>query len=266
MNKYTAQAATTAEAIQKGLKILGISEKEASIEVITEGKKGVFGFGQKDAIVIVEKKKIEAPLTRSDAKIDSAAILENLEGPEAQKQVKAEFQEEKEASHQVDQEVTDTTKNVQNDEEAVQLVSAYLIDIAQKMGAPATVSADIDASQRQVVFHIHTEKAGLIIGKHGKVLNALQSLAQVVLYHHAKTKFTVIVNVGDYRERREATLKHLAERTAEKVMTTNQPVFLEPMPAFERKQIHFYLSKNKQVTTHSEGNEPHRYLVVEPTK
>uniref|UniRef100_UPI0028B09EFA Jag N-terminal domain-containing protein n=1 Tax=Carnobacterium sp. TaxID=48221 RepID=UPI0028B09EFA len=73
MNKYTAQAATTAEAIQKGLKILGISEKEASIEVVTEGKKGVFGFGQKDAIVIVEKKKIEAPLTRSDAKVDSAA-------------------------------------------------------------------------------------------------------------------------------------------------------------------------------------------------
>ena len=97
-------------------------------------------------------------------------------------------------------------------------------------------------------------------------MNALQALTQVLVHRHAKSKLTAIVNVGDYRERREMILKQLAERTAEKVLRTNQPVFLEPMPAFERKQIHFYLSKDAQVSTHSEGNEPHRYLVVEPAK
>ncbi|MEG0288216.1 MAG: RNA-binding cell elongation regulator Jag/EloR [Carnobacterium sp.] len=262
MDKYTAQAATVAEATQKGLKLLGIREEEASIEIVTEGKKGILGFGKKDAIVIVEKKKItKEPMTRADANIDSKVLSEKSEHTEIQKE---EFPEDVKEAAQLDQQVTDANKNSQNNEEAVQLVSDYLADVAQQMGAAATV--DVEKSRNQVTFHIHTEKAGLVIGKHGKTLNALQSLAQVLLYHHAPTKLTAIVNVGDYRERREAVLKQLANRTAERVVRTNLPVFLEPMPAFERKQIHFYLSKNKQVATHSEGNEPHRYLVVEPVK
>ena len=68
---------------------------------------------------------------------------------------------------------------------------------------------------------------------------------------------------GDYRERRASVLESIADRTADRVIRTKQPVFLEPLPAFERKQIHARLSQNKQITTHSEGKEPHRYLVVE---
>jgi len=148
-----------------------------------------------------------------------------------------------------------------NDKEAIKMVTDYLQEITQKMGISSTVS--VEETKDQVIFHIETEKAGLVIGKHGKVLNALQSLAQVLLHRHAKTKFIAVVNVGDYRERRENALRELAERTALKVRRTKQPVFLEPMPASERKQIHFYLSKDESVVTHSEGNEPHRYLVVE---
>ncbi|WP_414839389.1 RNA-binding cell elongation regulator Jag/EloR [Carnobacterium sp. TMP28] len=259
MNKYTAQAATTAEAIQKGLEILGINKEDASIEIVTEGKKGIFGFGKKYAIVIVEKRLIiDEEKTNEQKKILTQAYSETLTEGTTIEVLKLEDETDK----------SDLSKNqvVQDDDKALQLVSDYLVDISSKMGIETTVTTDVNLSDRQVVFHIHTENAGLMIGKHGRILNALQSLAQVLLYQQAKTKFTVIVNVGDYRERREASLKNVAERTAEKVVRTNLPVFLEPMPAFERKQIHFYLSKNKRVTTHSEGNEPHRYLVVEPLK
>lgn len=257
MEKYTAQAATAAEAIKKGLEILGIKKENASIEIITEGKKGIFGFGKKDAIVVVEKRLASKENTNKQT--------------EAPSQYHSDLAEEKGLQSQQLEERIDEDEGLKNqaikdDDKALQLVSDYLVDVSGKMGIETNVTTDVNLSERQVVFHIHTENAGLMIGKHGKILNALQSLAQVLLYQHAKTKFTVIVNVGDYRERREASLKNIAERTAEKVIRTNLPVFLEPMPAFERKQIHFYLSKNKRVTTHSEGNEPHRYLVIEPIK
>ncbi|WP_034551600.1 RNA-binding cell elongation regulator Jag/EloR [Carnobacterium funditum] len=258
MEKYTAQAATTAEAIQKGLEILGINKENASIKIVTEGKKGIFGFGKKDAIVIVERRLVDKERTNEQPK---AFIQDNS----------STLTEDITLQNKKVEEVSDESEGmeghvIRDDDKALQLVSDYLVDVSSKMGIKTTVTMDVSSTERQVTFHIHTENAGLIIGKHGKILNALQSLAQVLLYQHAKTKFTVVVNVGDYRERREASLKNLAERTAEKVVRTNSPVFLEPMPAFERKQIHFYLSKTKRVTTHSEGNEPHRYLVIEPLK
>ncbi|MGB3160043.1 RNA-binding cell elongation regulator Jag/EloR [Carnobacterium sp.] len=258
MEKYTAQAATVAEAIQKGLGILGINKENASIEIVTEGKKGIFGFGKKDAVVIVEKSLIDKEKANKEPKPsiqDHASLFTENTTIQNQKI------EDLVVASEVDEE-----EIIKDDDKALQLVSDYLVDVSSKMGIETTVTTKVSLSERQVIFHIHTENAGLIIGKHGRILNALQSLAQVLLYQHAKTKFTVIVNVGDYRERREASLKNIAERTAEKVVRTNLPVFLEPMPAFERKQIHFYLSKNKLVTTHSEGNEPHRYLVIEPVK
>ncbi|MER2180968.1 MAG: RNA-binding cell elongation regulator Jag/EloR [Desemzia incerta] len=255
MDKYTAKAPTVEAAIEKALRTLGVKREEASIEVVEEGKKGFLGFGQKDAIVKVTKHvAAEAtPVPEAPVKHEQAAEVE---------------QAIPDSSHSIeeDQTVEEETEEAgtRNDEEAIDLVAVYLTNIAETLGAPASIK--VEQQDKQVVFHLDAEKAGVLIGKHGKVLNALQSLAQVLLHRHAKSKMVAIVNIGDYRERREAILKRLAERTAAKVKETNQPVFLEPMPAFERKVIHFYLSQDTWVTTHSEGREPHRYLVVEPSE
>lgn len=255
MDKYTAKAPTVEEAIEKALRTLGVKREEASIEVIEEGKKGFLGFGQKDAVVKVTKN------IATEVKQVPAAPIE-LGPAEEVEQVKPDFSPRKEEYQAVEE---DSEKaGTRNDEEAIDLVADYLTNIAETLGAPASIK--VEQQDKQVVFHLDAEKAGVLIGKHGKVLNALQSLAQVLLHRHAKSKMVAIVNIGDYRERREAILKRLAERTADKVKETNQPVFLEPMPAFERKVIHFYLSQDTWVTTHSEGREPHRYLVVEPSE
>lgn len=239
MEQYTASGETVEKAIETGLNKLGITRNDASITIISEGKKGIFGFGKKDAIV-----EITSTL-ESKNQVEQEILLEEKV-----------FNEENS--------LKEVLLNERNDDVAIDISKKYLVDILTQIGADATVEEE--RVNDKIIFHVKTEKPGLVIGKHGKVLNALQALTQVLVHRHAKSKLTAIVNVGDYRERRETILKQLAERTAEKVLRTNQPVFLEPMPAFERKQIHFYLSKDGQVTTHSEGNEPHRYLVVEPVK
>ncbi|MBM6615822.1 protein jag [Desemzia sp. RIT804] len=265
MDKYTAKAPTVEEAINKALRTLGISKEEASIEVIENGKKGFLGFGQKDAIVTVRH--------TSAVEVDHEIFtdIDEKTAPEKSTIIEAEdtnilITKENDINEEEDfEEAADSNgdNSTRDDSQAIELVSDYLVDVVAKLGAQATIN--VEQKEKQIIFHLDSQKAGVIIGKHGKVLNALQSLAQVLLHRHAKTKMVAVVNVGDYRERREVILKRLAERTASKVEQTNQPVFLEPMPAFERKVIHYYLSQNEWVTTHSEGREPHRYLVVEPS-
>ncbi len=128
-----------------------------------------------------------------------------------------------------------------DDQEALTQLGIYLTDITKELNAPATIKTSRDAGR--IVFDLDTSKKGLLIGRHGKTLNALQYLAQVYIHRIAKDKLPIVVNVGNYRQKREDILESLAERTAEKVDRTGMPAFLEPMPAFERKHIHAVLSK-----------------------
>ena len=254
MDRYTARASTVHEAIEKALKALGVEKEEASIEVIEEGKKGFLGFGKKDAVVQAKKQPIEKP---------TEEVFRELEKEPKEATIKNTDQTND--SINTDQQ---TEKNKEtlffNDDQVISYIADYLENVATEMTGAAAVTTERQG--KTVTFHIETKKTGMVIGKHGKVLNALQTLAQVLLHRHGKRKLLAVVNAGDYRERRKEILRKLAERTADRVSETNHPVFLEAMPAFERKIIHFYLSENKWVTTHSEGKEPHRYLVVEPAE
>lgn len=234
--------ASVEKAIQKGLRQLQLTQDDVEIEVIDEGKKGLFGFGQKDAIVsITVKEKIEE------------VVVEEIE---------ESFEEEFEIEVN-DEEAEEKTVEVLDNhiEEAAHITKAYLEQIAETYGAPSVVHVEVQKEKMNFIFE--TDKAGLLIGKYGKILNALQVLAQVSVHRFVKGRMSVQVDVGDYRLRRTEALQQIAEKTARRVLKTKQPVYLEPLPAYERKQIHAYLSKNKRISTHSEGKEPHRYLVVE---
>lgn len=144
---------------------------------------------------------------------------------------------------------------------ASQIVADFLVDIIREYGAQADV--DVEQEGNQLIFNIDTDKSGLIIGKHGKIINSLQVLAQTFLHHHYRHRANVTLNVGDYRNRRANVLEQMAQRTAEEVLRTKQAAILDSLPAYERKQIHAYLSKIEHIRTHSEGKDPNRYLVVE---
>ena len=234
------------KAIQKGLRQLQLTQDDVEIEVIDEGKKGLFGFGQKDAVVSITVKE----------KIEQEEVVEEIE--ESFEEDKFDFEDDYEESKE-SVEVLDN-----HIEEAAHITKAYLEQIAEIYGAPSVVHVEVQKEKMNFVFE--TEKPGLLIGKYGKILNALQVLAQVSVHRFVKGRMSVQVDVGDYRLRRTEALQQIAERTARRVLKTKQPVYLEPLPAYERKQIHAYLSKNKRISTHSEGKEPHRYLVVEITE
>ena len=232
------------KAIQKGLRQLQLTQDDVEIEVIDEGKKGLFGFGQKDAIVsITVKEKIE----------QKAVTVE---------EVKDFFDEKIEVEDDFEVGKEEAVEILDNHiEEAAHITKAYLEQTAEIYGAPSVVHVEVQKEKMNFVFE--TDKPGLLIGKYGKILNSLQVLAQVSVHRFVKGRMSVQVDLGDYRLRRTEALQQIAEKTARRVLKTKQPVYLEPLPAYERKQIHAYLSKNKRISTHSEGKEPHRYLVVE---
>ena len=245
------------KAIQKGLRQLGLSQDQVLVEVISEGKKGLFGFGQKNAEValtpvatMVSEEVVEEVV---EPVVEEATVetVETVEVPEEDFE-DDDFEEEGDSDYE---------ETVDQLEEAARVTKEYLEGIAKTYGAEATVT--VEARRDRMTFVFDTDKQGLLIGKHGKILNALQVLAQVSVHRFIKGRISVQVDVGDYRARRSETLQQIAERTARKVLKTKQPVYLEPLPAYERKQIHAALSKNKRISTHSEGKEPHRYLVVE---
>ncbi|MBO0448724.1 protein jag [Enterococcus sp. MJM12] len=252
------EGATSGEAVVAGLTALGISKDEAVIEILDEGKKGFLGMGKKNARV-----SIEPSVTEEISEAVSQTVEDVLVAADKTPVVTAEVP----AAEETIVEITPTTAEILSDlddEAALTQLALYLTNITNELNAPALVKTERENGL--VIFHLDTKKQGILIGKHGKMLNALQYLAQVFIHRVAKNKLSVVVNVGDYRQKRQAILERLAQRTAEKVKRTGRPVFLEPMPAFERKQIHSALSHDDSVKTHSEGDEPYRYLVVEPNK
>lgn len=239
------KGATVAEAIEAGLKSLGLTRESVDIKIIEEERKGFLGFGKRDALVEM------IPAKQQSSDIEEKKRKENLASTDKTESEKTEDQPEK----------IKVLENLSEDQTITEL-ALYLTDMTRELGAPAMVK--VAREKDLIVFHLESKKAGMLIGKHGRVLNAMQYLSQVFVHRVSKERLSVVVNVGDYRERRQATMEKLARKTARRVEETGRPVSLEPMPAFERKIIHGILTDHPYVKTHSEGEEPYRYLVVEP--
>ena len=140
----------------------------------------------------------------------------------------------------------------------------FLKDVCEKMGAP--ISIDVEESGKQVKFTLSGEKIALLIGKRGQTLNSLQYLTQLVINRFSNHYLIVLLDAEDYRERRNETLVQLASRLAQKAIQTGREVTLEPMPSYERKVIHTALMGNKRIKTYSSGEDPHRHIVITPSK
>ena len=138
----------------------------------------------------------------------------------------------------------------------------FLLDVSEKMGAPATIN--VEKNGKQVKFILSGEKIALLIGKRGQTLNSLQFLTQLVINRFSGQYLNVMVDAEHYRERRNDTLIQLAQRLAQKAVQTKKEVSLEPMPSYERKIIHTALVENKKIKTYSSGEDPHRHIVIAP--
>jgi spoIIIJ-associated protein len=149
-------------------------------------------------------------------------------------------------------------------DEPAERVRAVVARVVQALGLRAAV--DIDESEVEIRATVNGDDLGLLIGKHGATIDAVQHLALRAGFRGRESRKQVVVDAAGYRERREAALRRMADRAAAEALRFGRPVELEPMRPSERKVVHLYLRERSDVETHSEGDEPDRRLVVTPLR
>ena len=138
----------------------------------------------------------------------------------------------------------------------------FLKDVFEAMNMVVVIDAKYDEENKNLNVDLSGDEMGVLIGKRGQTLDSLQYLLSLVVNKESEEYIRVKVDTEDYRKRRKETLENLAKNIAYKVKRTKRPVSLEPMNPYERRIIHSALQNDKYVTTHSEGDEPFRRVVV----
>lgn len=253
------------EAVESGLKKLGVSRSEVDIEVLEEGRRGLLGIGGRDAVVRLRVKPspepipaaIEKPAPEPEPK-PLRTVPEPVET--AKEPVSAEFEDDDEAA-----ETEGDTPSEAEIETAVQIVGE-LLDL---MKVEATVSSRLsepdDLTGKQLlILDVAGDELSLLIGPRGETLDALQYLSRLMAGHRLQQRANFVIDVSGYREQRQQALSRLAERMAAKAVKRGSPVTLEAMPAHERRIIHMALRDSPDVTTESTGEGKRRRVRIYP--
>jgi spoIIIJ-associated protein len=137
-----------------------------------------------------------------------------------------------------------------------------LDEIAEGLGLDVEIA--VEEADGVLTGSLEGGDVGLFIGRHGQTIDAVQHLAQRIVFPGGPSKTRVVIDADGYRERRARTLREEADEAAEEALRLNGPVELDPLPASERRIVHEHLRERGDVQTHSEGEEPERFLVVSP--
>lgn len=265
-------AKTLDDAITEALIQLGVTSDRLEYNVIEKGSAGFLGIGMKQAVIEAWKKeeKAEEPEIedfKEAVKEEISSIMEEpvkkeesvKEKKESPKQVKdkpAKMPKEKKEEPVKEEQVL-----AKVEEQTIKAVEQFLKDTLKAMDMDVEITSSIDEDGALYV-DMKGEHMGILIGKRGQTLDSLQYLANRVANKHQAGYVRVKLDTENYRARREETLKHLAKNIAHKVKRNRRPVVLEPMNPYERRIIHSALQSDPYVTTHSEGEDPYRKVVV----
>ncbi len=281
MKTVKISAKTIEAAVSEGLKQLGISREEAEIRVIEQPSSGLFGLiHKKDAVVEISAPESEKEVPAAEpAKAETAEeVIETPDRGEVQVEAAAEpedgdVSEEETVTESDDEDETEVkdSKDKKTDREELPFVAedqAVVAEEAKKFlegvfkGMNLDVQMEKMVNEERILFTLYGKGLGILIGKHGQTLDALQYLTNLAAGKNFRRRYFVLLDVEGYRERRRQTLESLARRLAEKVKRTGEEVKLEPMPAGERRIIHLALQNDYAVSTDSEGEAPYRSVVI----
>lgn len=293
---------TVEDAIERGLNRLNVKRENVHIHIEQKEKKGFLGFGKKRARVNIEpiheetvrkadhlaergvddtinlgvpksQSAMEATLELSQVvkavraaereqngeiteeernaiiELAKKTVVQNRQGTADLSDVVSAVKEEVEAKKEVSNE----------DEKIASKISSYLTTITQEMGIATRVSVSRDGNL--TVFNLTSNHDALLIGKHGKILQSLQILAKAYANSILNTRMNIAVNVGDYHEKRKAYIVSLAHRAAERARG-GETVYINDLQSNERKIVHTIIGQENGVSSHSEGQEYNRYIVV----
>ena len=280
-------AKTLDDAITEALIQLGVTSDRLEYNVIEKGSAGFLGIGMKQAVIEAWKKEDkeeeeflkaveetirENPVKEYFAKEDNVKeddVKEHQAEEAAKKEeaVREEKTEKEEASANAKEEKSEPVSVKEKEllakveDETIRYVEQFVKDTIKAMDMDVEITSSIDKDGALYV-DMKGENMGILIGKRGQTLDSLQYLANRVANKHQSGYVRVKLDTENYRARREETLKHLAKNIAHKVKRNRRPVILEPMNPYERRIIHSTLQSDPYVTTHSEGEEPYRKVVV----
>ncbi|MFZ1924864.1 MAG: R3H domain-containing nucleic acid-binding protein [Solirubrobacteraceae bacterium] len=150
----------------------------------------------------------------------------------------------------------------QEQEDPIVVLTELLEEIVDSFGLD--VDVHVEQADGVLTGSVEGDDLGLFIGRRGQTIDAVQHLAQRIVFRGGAPEARVMIDADGYRERREEALRSLAVDAAEESLRSGEAIELDPMPASERRIVHEYLRERGGVQTHSEGDEPERYLVVEP--
>ena len=145
---------------------------------------------------------------------------------------------------------------------SVEALEDLLAEIADGLGLE--VEVEVEQTAEALTGRLEGDDVGLFIGRRGQTIDAVQHLAQRIVFHEGPSPVRVVIDADGYRERRAEMLRADADDAADEVAQTGRAIDLDPMPASERRVVHEHLRDRDDVETHSEGDEPDRYLVITP--
>ncbi len=228
---------TKNDAITEACRHFSIPSDKLDYEVIDEGKSGILGIGARPAIIKARVKE-ESKEVIEPVKLSETPIIASV------KAAAAEIE---------DVDVEGVSKK-------------FLTDVFAAMDLTVKISTKYNDSLRSLEVELSGDEMGVLIGKRGQTLDSLQYLISLVINKGTTEYIKVKVDTENYRQRRKETLENLAKNISYKVKRTRRPVSLEPMNPYERRIIHSALQNDRYVTTHSEGDEPFRRVVVTPKR
>ena len=258
-------AKTLDDAITEALIQLGVTSDRLEYNVIEKGSAGFLGIGMKQAVIEAWKK--EDKEEEDNVKEDDVKEHQAEEAAKKEEAVREEKTEKEEASANAKEEKSEPVSVKEKEllakveDETIRYVEQFVKDTLKAMDMDVEITSSIDKDGALYV-DMKGENMGILIGKRGQTLDSLQYLANRVANKHQSGYVRVKLDTENYRARREETLKHLAKNIAHKVKRNRRPVILEPMNPYERRIIHSTLQSDPYVTTHSEGEEPYRKVVV----
>lgn len=220
-----AEGKTTTEAIEKGLKELGVSKDRVEIKVLEEEKRSFYS--------ILSPRVVKVELTLKDEKQEEMVKKEKVK------------------------DVRKHNENMQEIKNAKETIKEFLDKFLEDK-----INYEIKIENFDIYVDINGENINYLIGYRGETINSIQVLLTALANKQSTQKIRVYLDIAGYREKRIKTLEDLAEKLARTVERTRKSVTLEPMSAYERKIIHTKLQNNSKVKTYSKGEEPYRKIVI----
>ena len=246
------------DAITEACESFGVPSDRLEYEVVSNGSAGFLGINAKPAIIKARIKE-EKPEVVEEVKkpVENKPAKEN----KASKEVK-EVKENKPAAAKTEAKKEEKKVSDVDGAKLVDAANSFLNEVFGAMKMEVKISAKYNENDRILDVELSGDEMGVLIGKRGQTLDSLQYLISLVVNRDSSDYIHVKVDTENYRERRKATLENLAKNISYKVRKSRQSVALEPMNPYERRIIHSALQNDRYVTTHSEGDEPFRRVVV----